>query len=72
MLTERTAVIIYQPLDYTDRHQEGTHHGLDWERFWSRPFQLNMWTAYRAKYGCIDILDTQHDSSSNTGTADVA
>lgn len=73
MLTERTAVIIYRPLDYTDRYQEGMNRGLDWERFWSRPFQLNMWTAYRAKNVCIDCRTrrTTHRATV-TGAADVA
>jgi hypothetical protein len=73
VLTERTAVIIYGALDCTDRYQEVMYRGLDWERFLSRPFQLKLWTAYRAKYGCIDVLDMAHDSSGNSHrTADAA
>ena len=33
---------------------------------WSRPFQLNLWSTYRAESGCVDVVDTPYDSSSNS------
>lgn len=66
MLTECTDVINYGPLDYADRYQEVIYRGLGQWRFWSGPFQLNLWTTYRAKNGCIDVLDPPHDSSSTS------
>jgi limonene-1,2-epoxide hydrolase len=62
--TERTEVINDGPLDYTDRYQEVMHRGSDLGAVWSPPFHLNIWTARRATYGCVYVLDPPHDASS--------
>jgi Limonene-1,2-epoxide hydrolase catalytic domain len=63
--TERTDVITHGPLDHRDRYQQVLYRGLVRGRSWSRPFRLNVWTAAHAKYGCIYVLETPHDSSGN-------